>query len=219
MVTVHVSGRLKPQDKKFLAHHGDEYIKKLPEVLQHVRGAHEIGQQVILEIGFGNGQHLLSLAQRNTNGLVIGVELYFVGLVLAAKKLFSHNITNTTLTKSDARDVLDGLPAGILSQCYILFPDPWRKTKHNKRRLIKKEFLSHVMKKISPGGVCYIATDWQDYAEEIDVLVAVYNHHNYHIACNHTVPEILEIQDIMQTSFAQRSRREGRDVWVFVVTK
>lgn len=225
MVTVHVSGRLKPQDKKFLAHHGDTYIKKLPAVLEAVRSAQQAGRRVILEIGFGNGQHLLPLAERNTDALVVGVELYFVGLVLAAKKMFQNHVTNTVLTKSDARDVLDGLPAGILSECYILFPDPWRKAKHNKRRLVKYLFMRDVMSRVMVGGVCYVATDWAEYAQEIEKMMKQLNHEGLIEVVRHDISvvdftsNIPEISQILGTAFAQRAQREGRDVAVFVLTR
>jgi tRNA (guanine-N(7)-)-methyltransferase len=225
MVTVHVSGRLKPQDKKFLAHHGDKYIKKLPAVLEAVRSAQQADRRVILEIGFGNGQHLLPLAERNIDALVVGVELYFVGLVLAAKKMFQNSIANTVLTKSDARDVLDGLPADILSECYILFPDPWRKAKHNKRRLVKYPFMRDVMSRVMVGGVCYVATDWAEYADEINEVMEQLSHEEvievvrYDVSVGDFTATVPEISPILGTAFAQRAQREGRDVAVFIAKK
>lgn len=223
--TVHVSGRLNPHNKKFLSQYGDRYIKTLSEIVTTMHQSRQAGKQIIVEIGFGDGEHIVPVSLQHPESFVVGVELYFLGIVLAAKKLFRNTITNTLLTRSDARDFLDAAGQGIINTCYILFPDPWRKAKHNKRRLLKYPFMHQVMQSVTVDGQCYIATDWAEYADEIDQVVkqleteGVVESVRYDIPVDnfqHTVPQV---QEILKTSFAKRAAREGRDVAVFVLTK
>lgn len=225
MVTVHVSGRLNTHNKKFLSQYGDRYIKTLSEMVTTMHQSRRAGKQIIVEIGFGDGEHIVPVSLKHPESFVVGVELYFLGIVLAAKKLFRNSITNTLLTKSDARDFLDAAGQGIINTCYILFPDPWRKAKHNKRRLLKYPFMRQVMQSVITGGQCYIATDWAEYADEIDQVVRqletddVVDSVRYDVLVHdfqHTVPQV---QEILQTSFAKRAAREGRDVAVFIARK
>ncbi len=101
--TVHVSGRLNPHNKKFLAQHGDRYIKTLSEIVTTMHQSRSVGKQVIVEIGFGDGEHIVPVSLQHPESFVVGVELYFLGIVLSAKKLFRNHITNTLLKRVHAK--------------------------------------------------------------------------------------------------------------------
>lgn len=123
---------------------------------------------VVLEIGFGDGNSLLQMAKEAPHQDFIGVEVYRTGvgsLLLALKK---DPIANIRIFCADAVEVLENcIPQNSLSKVQIFFADPWPKTRHHKRRLIQTHFIDCLAKKIRIGGVCHFATDWSNYADHM----------------------------------------------------
>lgn len=122
------------------------------------------GGSLVLEIGFGGGEHLVAQAQAHPEARFIGVEPFLNGVASCLRHIEETGVQNVRLHMGDARDVLARLPGASLDLCYILFPDPWPKLRHHKRRLIQPEFLDALARTLKPGGEARFATDWADYA-------------------------------------------------------
>lgn len=121
---------------------------------------------VWLEIGFGNGDALLDMASRYPDINFIGIEVHEPGVGQALMGIESKALTNVKIIQHDAMEVLQHMvPAASLNRVLLFFPDPWRKKRHFKRRIVQTEFIELVANKLEPGGVLHCATDWQDYAE------------------------------------------------------
>lgn len=116
-----------------------------------------------LEIGFGMGDFLFDNALENPNICFVGCEPYINGIVSLLKKIEQHNLKNLYITTEPIQEFLSKIPQGSLNTVYILFPDPWPKKRHHKRRLIQKKFLKALAEKIVKEGELYIATDHPDY--------------------------------------------------------
>jgi tRNA (guanine-N7-)-methyltransferase len=114
---------------------------------------------VWLEIGFGAGEHLLALARAHPNVGLIGAEPYEAGVAKLLTKIAEDTPTNLRLHEGDARDILSALPDGCLGRIFILFPDPWPKTRHHKRRFIQMEMLNAFARVLKPGGELRFASD------------------------------------------------------------
>lgn len=121
-------------------------------------------KEVVFEIGFGGGEHLVGQARANRANLYLGAEPFLEGVAKALAVIASEELTNVRLLASDARPVLKALTAQSLNRLVILFPDPWHKNRHNKRRLIQQEFLQDAHAALKPGGELRFASDWADYA-------------------------------------------------------
>jgi tRNA (guanine-N7-)-methyltransferase len=119
---------------------------------------------LVLEIGFGGGEHLAAQATAHPDQRFIGVEPFLNGVASCLRHIEEANAPNIRLHQGDARDIVARLPDASLDLCYILFPDPWPKTRHHKRRLIQPAFLSQLARALKPGGELRFATDWANYA-------------------------------------------------------
>ena len=120
---------------------------------------------VWLEIGFGGGEHLAEQAARHPDTLMIGCEPFLNGVASALRHIDDGDLKNVRLHADDARDVLDALPDASLDRVMILFPDPWHKARHNKRRLLNDETAAVIARVLKPGGRVRFVTDWADYAD------------------------------------------------------
>jgi tRNA (guanine-N7-)-methyltransferase len=122
----------------------------------------------VLEIGFGNGEHLASLAAAHPTHDYLGVEVHPPGVGRLLLTLAARQLTNVRVICHDAVEVLEAqIAPASLDEVLILFPDPWHKKRHHKRRLIQPAFAACLAERLKPGGVLHIATDWQPYAEHI----------------------------------------------------
>ena len=123
----------------------------------------------ILEIGFGDGENLISNALDNLYFSFYGIEVYEMGVANILKTIEKKGINNLKIILGDAIEVLEkNSTEDYFDEILIFFPDPWPKRKHNKRRLISENFLYDIKKVLKNDGVLIIKTDWKDYAEEIE---------------------------------------------------
>jgi tRNA (guanine-N7-)-methyltransferase len=122
------------------------------------------GHHTWLEIGFGGGEHLIWQARENPNVQLIGCEPFEDGVIKVLTAIEAEGLGNIRLHMGDARDVLRALPDASIARAFILFPDPWPKRKHQKRRLINAHLLGMLARVMTPGGELRFATDIGDYA-------------------------------------------------------
>ena len=126
---------------------------------------------LIIDIGFGNGDLLVSLANQYSQTQFIGIEVYDAGIGHCLKLIDENNLKNLKIINGDAVEVLKfGMADASISEINLLFPDPWPKKRHHKRRIINDGFIQLISKKLMPNGLVNISTDWENYAEQIDGL-------------------------------------------------
>ena len=125
-------------------------------------------KKIWLEVGFGNGHHLVELAKRNYDKLIVGSEVYENGVATACFSLFQNKIQNARVFHGDARNLLNLFKDKAVERFYILFPDPWKKKRHKSRRLLSSSNVGYFSKILKPEGYICIATDVEDYCLEIE---------------------------------------------------
>ena len=128
----------------------------------------------ILEIGFGMGEATAQIAALRPEDNFLCCEVHTPGVGALLKRISEQSLSNIRILQHDAVQVIDHmLPLASLDGAHIFFPDPWHKTKHNKRRLIQPPLIAQLAARLKPGDYLHCATDWQPYAEQIlEVLSA-----------------------------------------------
>ena len=116
-----------------------------------------------LEIGFGKGEHLAWQAENNPDIGLMGVEPFINGMASLLAEVDDRKLTNVRLFDDDAALLLDSLQPASLSRVFVLFPDPWPKSRHHKRRFIRPDNLDRISRALKPGGELRIGTDHDDY--------------------------------------------------------
>ncbi len=124
------------------------------------------GRPVWLEVGFGGGEHLVHQAQQNPDIAIIGAEPYINGVAMLLGKIRQAGVTNLAVHPGDARDLMDVLPAGSIQRAFLLYPDPWPKKRHHRRRFVTQEHLEPLAKVLAPGAIFRVATDIPDYVRQ-----------------------------------------------------
>ena len=165
----------------------------------------------VVEIGFGNGENLAALATAHPERDYLGIEVHRAGvgrLMLAAE---SGALSNVRIACHDAVEVLTyQLPPQSLDELLILFPDPWHKKRHHKRRLIQPPFVELAVSRLKPGGLLRLATDWEPYAiQMLEVLSANQTLENLSPGSGY----IEKSEDRITTRFEKRGQRLGHGVW------
>jgi len=166
---------------------------------------------VVLEIGFGMGASLVSMAASNPQQNFLGIEVHSpgVGACLAAAE--EAGVTNLRVMCHDAVEVLENMiPDNSLRLVQLFFPDPWHKARHNKRRIVQVPFAEKVLRKLKLGGVFHMATDWEAYADHmLEVMASIDGYKNLSETGNWVErPESRPL-----TKFEQRGQRLGHGVW------
>ena len=128
----------------------------------------ETKQNIWLEVGFGNGHHLVELAKRNYDKLIVGSEVYENGVATTCFSLFQNKIQNARVFHGDARNLLNLFKDEAVDRFYILFPDPWTKKRHKSRRLLSPSNVGYFSKILKSNGYICIATDVEEYFLEIE---------------------------------------------------
>lgn len=124
------------------------------------------GRPVWLEVGFGSGEHLVHQAARHPDVGFIGAEPFINGVATCIGKIRDLGLENIRLHPGDARDLFDVLPAGNLSKAFLLYPDPWPKARHHRRRFVTDEHLLPLHRALKPGATFRVATDIPDYVRQ-----------------------------------------------------
>jgi len=130
-----------------------------------------------LEVGFGSGEHLINQAMKHPNVFFIGCDLYINGIVSLLRQILEKKINNIAIFTEDARELISRSPNSLFSKVFILFPDPWPKRRHFKRRLINQEFLDSLARVMEHGGMLYLCSDILSYIRWI--LYQVFRNSNF----------------------------------------
>jgi tRNA (guanine-N7-)-methyltransferase len=122
----------------------------------------------VVEIGFGNGEHLAALAAQHPEQDFLGIEVHPPGIGRLLLALAAKDLRNVRVSGHDAVEVFETqIPPASLDEVQILFPDPWHKKRHHKRRLIQGPFVECLARRLKTGGLLRLATDWQPYADHM----------------------------------------------------
>ncbi len=123
----------------------------------------------ILEIGFGDGENLISNALNNLDSFYVGIEVYEAGVAKVLELIKKNNLENIFLIQGDAKAILEKKTTiKFFDEVIIFFPDPWPKRRHKKRRLLSNNFLDSLKMLLKDKSVLKIKTDWDDYAQQIE---------------------------------------------------
>tara|TARA_B100001113_G_scaffold326841_1_gene300040 strand:- start:269 stop:913 length:645 start_codon:yes stop_codon:yes gene_type:complete len=180
----------------------DKYsIKTLSEIIS----LSEDYNYCVLEIGFGNSEYLQREALENPSTLFIGSEVYLSGIGTLIGAIEENKMNNVRIFPEDARILLDQGDENIFDEVVILCPDPWPKDRHHKRRLLQSEFIEMLLKIMKWNGRLYISTDWEHYANEIEINL------------NHPLLKQRNSsrESRVSTKFENRGIKEGRKVYIF----
>lgn len=127
-----------------------------------------------LEIGFGGGEHMAAQAARAPDVLILGAEPFQNGVASAVRHIDEQGLGNVRLHDGDVRELMERLPDASLSRIFILFPDPWPKARHHKRRLVQAETVAEFARLLVPGGRLRFASDWADYVDQALLRIAAH---------------------------------------------
>ncbi|WNN43651.1 tRNA (guanosine(46)-N7)-methyltransferase TrmB [Winslowiella toletana] len=166
---------------------------------------------VVLEIGFGMGASLVTMAGNNPQQNFLGIEVHSPGVGACLGSAHEAGVDNLRVMCHDAVEVLENMiPDNSLRMVQLFFPDPWHKARHNKRRIVQVPFAELVMRKLKLGGTFHMATDWESYAEHmLEVMSSIEGYKNQS-EDNSYVPRP---ESRPLTKFEQRGQRLGHGVW------
>lgn len=170
-------------------------------------------KKLFLEIGFGGGEHLLWQARHNPNVTLIGCEPFEDGVVKVLDATEREKHQNIRLHMGDARDVLRWLPEASIDRAFILFPDPWPKRKHQKRRLVNTSTLSLLAHALKPGAELRFGTDIGDYARS--ALEAFQGERRFDWQAETPADWRIRPADWPETRYEAKAHREGRVCYYF----
>jgi len=164
--------------------------------------------EVWLEIGFGGGEHLLWQAERHPEVGLLGCEPFQDGVVKVLAAIAERGGANIRLYADDARTLMRQLPAASIGRTFVLFPDPWPKRRHWKRRLVSEGTLAELARVMPPGGELRVATDIAEYAEWI--LLAVRRQGGFRWTATAAADWRARGGDWPQTRYEAKALRAGR---------
>jgi len=206
------AGRMGSGQQKALDELGPRFVLPYAPVKLDFDVLFQRQADTILEIGFGMGGATAEIASAQPENNYLGIEVHTPGVGALLKQIGERNLTNLRIIQHDAVEVLQQMIADAsLAGIHIYFPDPWHKSRHHKRRLIQPAFVATLVEKLKTGGYLHLATDWENYAEQmLEVLSAEGRLIN--TAANYAVrPAYRPL-----TKFEQRGLRLGHGVWDLV---
>ena len=163
-----------------------------------------MGDRRWLEIGFGGGEHLAHQAQLHPGVSFLGAEPFVNGIAKLLALVEEKDLRNVLVHDGDARDLLEVLPEASFERVYLLFPDPWPKARHNKRRFVSAENVSHFHRILKQEGLFLFASDIEDYVSWTREHVAA------HGGFREEGDPVEPFENWIQTRYEAKARREGR---------
>ncbi|WP_193141673.1 MULTISPECIES: tRNA (guanosine(46)-N7)-methyltransferase TrmB [unclassified Meridianimarinicoccus] len=166
------------------------------------------GKPVWLEIGFGGGEHMVHQAAQNPDVGIIGCEPYINGVAMLLGKIRRAGVENLKVHPGDVRDMFDVLPEASISRAFLLYPDPWPKKRHHRRRFVTPEHLDPLARVLKPGAIFRIATDIPDYVRQaLEQLMA---RPDFEWLAEGPEDWRAPWDDWISTRYEQKALREGR---------
>jgi tRNA (guanine-N7-)-methyltransferase len=162
---------------------------------------------VWLEIGFGGGEHLVHQAANNTDVGIIGAEPYINGVAMLLGKIRRAKLDNLAVYPGDVRDLFDVLPDASVARAFLLYPDPWPKSRHHRRRFVTEEHLVPLARVLKPGAIFRVATDIEDYVRQTLEEVPRYG---FEWMAERPGDWRVAWPDWISTRYEQKALREGR---------
>jgi tRNA (guanine-N7-)-methyltransferase len=205
------SGRITPAQERALAELWPKYGVELADAPLDLDALLGSSAHRVAEIGFGNGEHLLALAASRPADEFLGIEVHRPGVGRLLLRLEERALGNVRVICRDAVEVLEHyLEGACLDEILILFPDPWPKKRHHKRRLIQPPFVALLAQRLRTGGALRVATDWEPYAAEILATLSAEPRLRNVAAGAGFIPRPAERAP---TRFERRGERLGHQVW------
>jgi tRNA (guanine-N7-)-methyltransferase len=205
------AGRITPAQQRALVELWPKYgLEFSPQPLE-LRALYARSARCTIEIGFGNGDNLLRLAGAHPERDFLGIEVHRAGIGRLLLALEAQQLRNVRIVCHDAVEVLEAqVPPLSVQEILILFPDPWPKKRHHKRRLLQPAFAALAASRLAAGGQLRLATDWEPYAQHmLETLNASATLENL-AADGGFVPRPSEREP---TRFERRGERLGHEVW------
>lgn len=165
-------------------------------------------REVWLEIGFGGGEHLAWQAERHPDVGIIGCEPFINGVARLLDAVSEQRLSNVRVVADDARPLMDRLPAGSIGRAFILFPDPWPKARHHKRRLVSEPVLDRLAAILRDGAELRLATDDADYLRWM--LERLLAHDSFEWMARGPADWRTRPDDWPPTRYEQKAIRQGR---------
>lgn len=165
------------------------------------------GKPVWLEVGFGGGEHMVHQAAANPDVGIIGCEPYINGVAMLLGKIRRAGVSNLAVHPGDVRDMFDVLPDASISRAFLLYPDPWPKTRHHRRRFVTPEHLAPLAQALKPGALFRVATDIEDYVRQTLEQVPQFG---FEWLAEGPDDWRTPWQDWIPTRYEQKALREGR---------
>ncbi|RKQ69493.1 tRNA (guanine-N(7)-)-methyltransferase [Litorimonas taeanensis] len=185
-----------------------------PKLEWDVKDGHsKINKPLWLEIGFGGADHLLHQGRNNPDIHLLGAEPFLNGVVKAVDGIITDNTSNISIHHGDVRDVLAALPNASLEKVFVLFPDPWRKTRHHKRRLINEAFLNEIHRVLKPGHEFRFASDIIHYVDW--TITRIHKHGGFEWPATSKDDWRVPPADWCPTRYEAKAKREGRECHYF----
>ena len=161
-----------------------------------------------LEVGFGGGEHLVHQCARNPYVGIIGCEPYINGVAMLLGKIRSAGVENLRVYPWDVRDLFDVLPDQCLERAFLLYPDPWPKLRHHRRRFVTPGYLDPLARVLKPGALFRVATDIPDYVRQ---TLAEVPPAGFDCLTPAPVDWVQPWDDWLSTRYEQKALREGRN--------
>jgi tRNA (guanine-N7-)-methyltransferase len=210
-------GRLTKAQQNALDRHWQDYGLDYAEQVLCFDRLFANNHEVVVEIGFGNGESLLQQAINQPQYNFLGVEVHGPGVGHLIHHAHVKGIQNLKVIRYDAVEVLKHQIAdNSVARVQLFFPDPWHKKRHHKRRIISPEFIRLIHQKLTAGGLFHMATDWRDYAmqmlEQMDSAAGFYNTSGKgHFSSSKAAR--------CETKFERRGLKLGHSVWDLIYEK
>ncbi|MEO3416305.1 tRNA (guanine(46)-N(7))-methyltransferase TrmB [Roseovarius sp. CAU 1744] len=164
-------------------------------------------RDIWLEIGFGGGEHMVHQAARNPEAGIIGCEPYINGVAMLLGKIREAQVENLAVYPGDVRNMFDVLGDNAISRAFLLYPDPWPKKRHHRRRFVTPEHLEPLARVMKPGSIFRVATDIPDYVRQTLEQVP---RHGFEWLAERPADWRVPWDDWPSTRYEQKALREGR---------
>ena len=165
------------------------------------------GRPLWLEVGFGGGEHMVHQAARTPGAQIIGCEPFINGVAMLLGKIAAAGVDNVHVYPGDVRDLFEVLPDACIARAFLLYPDPWPKTRHHRRRFVTPGYLGPLARVLAPGAEFRVASDIPDYIRQTLKEVP-----RAGFTCLTDGPEAMAApwDDWIPTRYEQKALREGR---------